>query len=246
LKDFGFLSTSVQHKFQAYFNEQIKCSSTDTSCINRLSLSDILSASDMLFNNGATVDPSAQAEPMRPVHDGTLIQSTLDSTTPFPPVSKTLILSNVLNEAGPTIYGSFTDPMSTSLYSQVVQGLLKDPRANNVLASPYYQVPVPAYGQTVDARVELERLGTDWVFRCPTWTFARSWIHHGGKVFVSLYSLGATYPDNEGIPFCTETGSVCHEDDIEIVVRLVNHSVYSSLTKCSSAQSSTLLQPKLP
>jgi len=163
-----------------------------------------------------------------------LIQSTLDSTTPFPPVSKTLILSNVLNEAGPTIYGTFPDPISTSLYSQVVRALLGDPRANNVLASPYYRVPVPAYGQTVDARVELEKLGTDEVWRCPTWTFARSWTHHGGKVFVSLYSLGATYPDNEGIPFCTETGSVCHEDDIEII--------FGTVINPTSAQSSLITE----
>jgi Carboxylesterase family len=156
---------------------------------------------------------------MRPVHDGTLITSTLDSTTPFPWVSKTIILSNVLNEAGPTTFHTFPDPMNTSLYSTVVHASIEEPKASNLLASPYYQVPVLANNQAADARVELEKLGTDEVWRCPTWTFARSWTRHGGKVFVGLYTIGATYPDNEGIPFCTETGSVCHEDDIEIVVR---------------------------
>lgn len=32
-----------------------------------------------------------------------------------------------------------------------------------------------------------------------------------------MYVTGATYPDNNDIPFCLEAGSVCHEDDIEIV-----------------------------
>ena len=156
---------------------------------------------------------------MRPVLDGALIQSTLDSTTPFPPVSKPLILSTVRNEAGPTIYSRFTDPMSTSLYPIVVQSSFGEPKASNLLAFPSYQVPVLADGLTADARVELETMGSDGVWRCPTWTFARSWTVHGGKAFVALYTVGATYSDNEAIPFCTETGSVCHEDDIEIVVR---------------------------
>jgi carboxylesterase type B len=247
-KDFGFLSISAQSKLQAYFNEQVNCSSTDTSCINTLSLSAILSASDMLFNNGVNIDPCAtQEEPMRPVHDGTLITSTLDSTTPFPQVSKPLIVSNVKDEAGPAIYGLFTDPMSKSHYSAVVHASFEEPRATNILESPYYQVPVLADGQAADARVELEKMGSDQVWRCPTWTFARSWIRHGGDAFVAMYTVGATYPDNQGIPFCTRHGSVCHEDDIEIVVCHSNHWVCSlSLMKCSSAQSSILLQISCP
>jgi hypothetical protein len=156
---------------------------------------------------------------MRPVHDGALIQSTLDSTTPFPLVSKPLILSTVRNEAGPEIYSRFSGPMDTSLYSLVVHSSFGEPKATNLLAFPDYQVPVLADGLAADARVELEKIGSDEVWRCPTWTFARSWTGHGGKAFVALYGVGATYPDNAAIPFCAESGSVCHEDDIEIVVR---------------------------
>jgi hypothetical protein len=153
---------------------------------------------------------------MRPVRDGVLITSTLDSTSPFPPVSKPIILSNVRNEAGPTIYWNFNDPIDTSTYRTIVSSSLGDPRASNVLSSPYYQVPG---GQTVDARVQLEKMGTDQVWRCATWTFARSWTQSGGRAFVALYTVGATYPDNSAIPFCSGAGAVCHEDDIEIVVR---------------------------
>ena len=87
--------------------------------------------------------------------------------------------------------------------------------ASNLLAYPGYQVP----NGTADARVQLEQIGTDQIWRCPTWTFARSWTQNGGRAFVAHYTLGATYFDNEDVPYCSEAGIVCHEDDIEIVVR---------------------------
>jgi len=197
----------------------------DMSCALSLPLSAVLSASNMLFDNAVNIDPSAtQAEPMRPVHDGVLLTSTLDSTTPFPKVSKTVILSTVLDEAGPAIYGQFTDPMSTSFYEALVDASFEEPRASNLLASPYYQVPVLRDGKGADARVQLEKMGSDQVWRCAIWTFARSWTQHGGKAYVAQYTVGATYPGNQDIPYCTRAGVVCHEDDIEIVVRYSIHS----------------------
>ena len=187
-----------------------------------LPLSAILSASNMLFDNAVYIDSSAtQDEPMRPVHDGTLITSTLDSTTPFPQVSKPVILSTVSNEAGPAIYGQFTDPMSKDFYCSIVDAVFEEPRASNLLGSPYYQVP---NGTAADARVQLQNMGSDQVWRCPIWTFARSWTQSGGNAYVAQYTVGATHPDNQGIPYCTGPGVVCHEDDIKIVVRYSIHS----------------------
>ena len=184
----------------------------------------------MLFDNAVNIDPSAtQDEPMRPVHDGALITSSLDSTTPFPKVSKPVILSTVSNEAGPAIYGQFTNPMSTSFYESMVDAVFEEPRASNLLASPYYQVPVRHDGTTADARVQLEYMGSDQVWRCPIWAFARSWTQNGGKAYVAQYTVGATHPDNQDIPYCTRAGVVCHEDDIEIVVR----NLFNSFVSCS-------------
>jgi hypothetical protein len=223
-QDYGFLTPTVQSKLQRYFNEQIGCSATnmllDMLCIESLTLSAILSAQNALYNNGVSIDPSAtQEEPMRPVHDGVLITSTLDSSSPFPQVSKPIILSTVANEAGPAIYGSITTPIDASTYAAIVCSAFEEPEAGNLLAYPGYQVPTLTGGQIADARIQLEEMGTDQVWRCPTWTFARSWTQYGGSAFVAQYTVGATYPDNEGIPFCCEAGAVCHEDDIEIVVR---------------------------
>ena len=186
---------------------------------------------------------------MRPVHDGALITSTLDSTTPFPKVSKPIILSTVSNEAGRNIYGQFTSPMNTSFYESVVDAVSGEPRASSLLGSPYYQVPVPRDGTAADARVQLENIGSDQVWRCPIWTFARGWTKHGGKAYVAQYTVGATYPDNKDIPYCTKAGVICHEDDIEIVVRYSIHSfsyIVFLMTKCSSAQSTILARPSPP
>ncbi|KAH9997150.1 alpha beta-hydrolase [Russula compacta] len=233
--NYGFQSPAVQSKLQDYFNEQVGCSSTDTACISSLSLSTVLSASDALLKNAVGIDPSAsQDEPMRPVHDGVLITNTLDSTSPFPRVSKAIILSTVMDEAAPTIYGSFTAPMNTSLYSATVLQAFGEATTPKLLASPYYQVPVLPDGQAADARVQLEQMGTDYSFRCPTWTFARSWTRHGGRAFVAQYTVGATYPDNQGIPFCSGAGVVCHEDDIEIV--------FGTVPNATSAQSSLVAE----
>jgi len=210
----------VQSKLQQYFNEHISCAAANTSCLCSLALSTVLSASDALFNNAMSIDPSATPEePMRPVHDGVLITSTLDSSSPFPQVSKPIIISTVVNEAGPAIYGSITAPIDASTYEMIVNSSFEEAEASNLLAYPAYQVPTLPDGQTADARIQLEQLGTDQIWRCPIWTFARSWTQQGGSVFVAQYTVGSTYPDNKDIPFCSEAGVVCHEDDIKIVVR---------------------------
>ncbi|KAI0273462.1 alpha beta-hydrolase [Gloeopeniophorella convolvens] len=230
--DYGFLASSVQSELQDFFNQQINCSATDNACINALSLGTVLYASDALYNNGFNVDPSAtQEQPMRPVRDGSLITTSLDSTTPFPHVSKPIIVSTVLNEAGPAIYGQFDSPMTASFFQEVVDGTFEEPRASNLLDSPDYQVPTLADGQEADARVQLQQMGTDQIFRCATWTFARNWAQNGGTAFVSQYTVGATYPDNQGLDYCTEPGVVCHEDDIMI---------FGTVTNPSSAQSSLI------
>ena len=172
--------------------------------------------------------------PLRPVMDGQLLTSPLDATAPFPSQSKTIIVTNVQNEAGPTIYSSFTSPLSVSDFDSIVQQTFGSPRTATLLASSNYAVPNATGNSSaaVDARVQLEAMGTDQIWRCPAWTFARSWAAAGGTVYVGKYVVGATYPDNSAIAFCTE-GGVCHEDDIEIV--------FGTVLKPSSAQN-TLIQ----
>ncbi|KAF8844425.1 alpha beta-hydrolase [Paxillus ammoniavirescens] len=213
--DYGFLSVSDQQQLQDYFVSILPCKPNDTSCLNAMSLDEIVTTVGLnQFVNASLVVPAAtQAEPMRVVNDGTFITSTLDSTTPFPEVTKPIILSNVVDEAGLTIYGNFPDPVPEAEYEAIVNGSFGESRYQSLMGSQLYSVDA----STTDYRPQLEVLATDSVWRCATWTFARNWVSSGGRAYVGLYTLGASYPGNSAVSYCTQPGVVCHQDDIEIV-----------------------------
>lgn len=176
-----------------------------------------MGAQDNLASTATTLDLSTgQGEPIRLVKDGSLITSPLDSTAPFPSVSKPILISNVKNEAGLSIFGN-VPAITTESYAQVVGGTFGTTATEAILANPDYAALNSTSDE--DQRPVLEKLGTDQIWRCPNWTFARNWVGNGGKAFVGLYVVGASYPGNSDITsFCTEAGVVCHQDDIEIVV----------------------------
>ncbi|KZT09783.1 alpha/beta-hydrolase [Laetiporus sulphureus 93-53] len=223
--DYGFLNTTIQDTLQTYYNEQLPCDSGNTTCLNDLSLDTILSAQSSLMNDADNLSLAAGAsEPIRPVHDGTLITSTLDSTSPFPSVSKSVMLTNVKDEAMYTIYGYFSEPISDTYYEEYVDVSFGEPRAARLLAFSSYAVSTASEGSdTQDARPQLQVMGTDQVWRCPTWTFARNWVANGGTAYVGVYVVGASYPGNSAVSECTLSGSVCHQDDIEIVFGTVSN-----------------------
>ncbi|KAJ7627370.1 alpha/beta-hydrolase [Roridomyces roridus] len=214
--DFGFTSLTTQALLQSTFNDLISCSPSDTACQMSLTLDDILSAQATLEDEALGLDPSvAIGEPLHPVLDHTLITTPLDSTAPFPKVSKPLLLTNVRNESAPTIYGvefPGPGPFPAEDFELSSDALLGTARTEILMASPFY--PVDPNG---DSRVPLQVLGTDYIWRCPTWTFARNWVANGGTAHVGMFTVGATYPLNDGIDDCVAPGAVCHQDDIFIV-----------------------------
>ncbi|KAJ7217137.1 Alpha/Beta hydrolase protein [Mycena pura] len=210
--NYGFLNMSTQVALQSSFNNFTGCAASDKACQTSLSLAAILNSQGTLSSSAPSINPSTGiAEPIRPVRDGSLITTPLDLTAPFPSATKPILLSNVKNEAGPTIYGMFPASITSSFFLPVSQSILGDERTAVVSASAFY----PLTGVT-DSRVPLETLGTDYMWRCPTWSFARLWAAHGGQVHVGVYFEGATYPANDGLAFC-DGGGVCHQDDIYIV-----------------------------
>ncbi|KAH7911429.1 Alpha/Beta hydrolase protein [Hygrophoropsis aurantiaca] len=214
--DYGFLSMSDQQQLQDYFTPLLNCTATDTPCLDALTLDDIVTTAGLnLYDNAANIVPATSSEPMRVVTDGTFITSPLDLTAPFPTVTKPILLSNVADEAGYTIYYSFPDAVPQSEYTEVVNGTFGAARYNTLMGSQLYTVESATTDD--DYRPQLQVLGTDSVWRCATWTFARSWVSNGGSAFVGLYTVGASYPGNSAVPYCTEPGVVCHQDDIEIV-----------------------------
>ncbi|KAI9065347.1 alpha/beta-hydrolase [Trametes sanguinea] len=244
--DFGFLSTSLHQGLLDIFMQNVNCSASDTSCVNFLSLDDVMSSQNTILDMAANseLDPAVGAsEPMRPVLDNVLIKTTLDSTSPFPKVSKPIIVSTVRNEAGPTIYGGFPDSVNDSFYEQLVSFTFGSPRTNRILNTAVYAASPNVDGVEADQRPQLEELGTDQIWRCASWAFARNWVANGGKAYVGEYQVGATYPGNDEVPFCTSGGAVCHQDDIEIVFGTTPNptAAQSALTKEMQARYSNFL-----
>lgn len=132
-------------------------------------------------------------------------------------MSKPVLINTVVNDAGPAIYGNFDEPMGEQMFQAVVFGTLGEDRGDTILSSTHYPLPPSVNGQ-LDARPTLETMGTDQMWKCPSWTFARNYIQNGGTAYIGVYSVGATYPSNDGVSFCAQNGVVCHEDDIQIVV----------------------------
>ncbi|KAG1754325.1 Carboxylesterase [Suillus lakei] len=205
--DYGFLSSSDQVQLQQYFVSNLGCTATDSACLNALTADNIVNGAGLWqFNSSVYVVPAAtQSEPMRVVNDGTFVTSTLDSTSPFPRVSKPILLSNVVDEGGYTIYASFPNPMPEAEYVAIVNASFGETRYKAIMGSPSYAVGT---AQNDDYRPQLQVLATDSIWRCATWTF---------RAKLGLYSVGASYPGNSAVSFCTEPDVVCHQDDIEIV-----------------------------
>ncbi|KAJ7681563.1 Alpha/Beta hydrolase protein [Mycena rosella] len=214
--DYGFLSTDTQALLQRTFNDLVSCAAADIACQMALTLDEILDAQVTVEDEATDLDPSTGiGSPLRPVTDGQLVTTTLDSTTPFPAVTKPLLLTNVKNEAGPTMYDLLfpgPDPVPAFEFQPVCEASLGVDRTAIVMNSSFY--PVDPNG---DARVPLQLLGTDYIWRCPVWTLARSWVANGGSAYVGLFTVGATDPANADIPYCLEDGVVCHRDDIQLV-----------------------------
>ncbi|KAF5380850.1 hypothetical protein D9615_004107 [Tricholomella constricta] len=216
--NYGFLDTSAQQALQSNFNGLINCDATNQACWNSLSLNAILNAQNILFTTAASIDPSAGfAQPIRPVRDGSFITSPLDSTAPFPSVSKPVLVTSVRHEAGFAIYNQFPDAVPGEYFTPICEATFGPARTNTIVSSTYYPAVPPSVGGQVDARTQLQLVGTDYLWKCSGWTFARNWVEHGGSAYVGEYQVGASYAGNDVIPFCTQAGTVCHQDDIEIV-----------------------------
>lgn len=194
------------------------CSSSDTACLNKLSVSAILDAQGSTCGNAGSLSPAANGgEPLRPVRDGTLITTPLDLTTAFPAASKPVLISTVKNEAAYSIYLGYTDPVPAEYFETAVSYGFDSQRTTEIVDSTNYAVPATGAQGDADVRPMLEALGTDANWKCPAWSFARAWTGAGGNAYVGEYALGASYPGNSDASICTQAGIVCHQDDIEIV-----------------------------
>lgn len=222
--NFGHLRPAIHQTIANDFKTRVGCSSA--SCQNGLSLTSILSAQQATFDFAVNNIPAAgTGQPIRPVLDGSFITTPFDTTAPFPSINKPLLVTSVENEAAWAIFKSFPPLLDEGAFPYFTELTFGATRTTTVLDSQFY---TPAPGSIVDGQVDgrfqLEKLGTDYLWRCSGWTFSRAWVQAGGSAYVGQFVVGATYPGNEDVSRCTQTGVVCHQDDIQIVVCL---SIYS-------------------
>jgi carboxylesterase type B len=213
----------MQQSLNNAFLSGSNCGSGQTACYNSLSLDSIISVQTDIFNNAKSiVAAAAGGSPFRPMKDGSFITNGFSSASAFTQ-NKPVLLTNVNSEAASTIFSQNRDPLPEAVWPYAVSSNYDENRAGLIITSSNYAASSDSVdGGDEDARVQLQILGTDAIWRCPTWTFARNWVKGGGRAYVGMFQLGASYPGNSAVPQCTEPGVVCHQDDIEIVFGTVS------------------------
>lgn len=203
-----------------------------STCGNPLTTSaaDIVTAQENFINYGGAylTDPAVGAgEPLRPTLDGTTVVYSL--TTTYPPNKKPVFLTSNKDDAGQAIGLTYPYGLDTSDFEGLVVQSLGSDRGEKVMDAPWYNPlpgvspPVtPAYLVQADiTREALSRLGTDQLWKCAIWNFAKRWAAAGGKAYTVLFDVGITYPANSGNDLCQEGGMVCHEDEIMLIVSAI-------------------------
>lgn len=234
--NYGFLDIGTHNALLANFLGQLTCAANDNACFNSLSLDTIIDAQLSTSQSAFQFAPAAgQFSPIRPVLDGALITNPLDSTGVFPAVNKPLMITTVGQEAGAPIF-SIPFAVDAQTFSNICLSAYLDPTRTSIITSnPLYALAPGVDGQ-IDGRVQLQLMGTDQQFRCSSWTFAKTYVQHGGNVYVGQFVVGATYPPNGNVPFCTQSGNVCHQDDIQIVFGTVPNPTTAQATLISQMQ----------
>jgi carboxylesterase type B len=218
-KTYGFASMDALTNLQSAFftNSGFSCGGTDLACQQAISTSDIINAQNGFFFQaeiGAIDISVVGGSPIRIVHDGSFVTTTLTGSS-FPSTLKPIVVTTVNKEAGPAILAQHSDAVPGSDWDDIIDSSFPV-NPDMVLSSTWYPAPADS---VVDTRPELITLGTDQIWRCPTWTLARTWASLGGAVYTGVINIGNVYVDSIGNPFCDET-DVCHEGDIEILVCL--------------------------
>ncbi|KAF8605434.1 alpha/beta-hydrolase [Ceratobasidium sp. AG-I] len=258
--DYGFYKPQTISDFQTYFYKNTVASIAACStlaCLQAVPVADILNGQQQLRDNAMNWGFGGVAfggSPLRPYHDGQLIQYTLTGNS-FPSGSalKPLLVMTVKDEAAVSVGYSFPTPDSaTNDTVNMVIGAYYPTEASVLVSSDNYNtksyVPQDGVATGDEARTAITQFFTDAFWRCPNWTFSRQWAAKGGKVYTGVFQVGATYPSNQGIAYCNTGGRVCHEDDIYILFGTTPSatSAQTALTQEIQARYSSFIRTQNP
>ncbi|CEL63797.1 Carboxylesterase 1D OS=Mus musculus GN=Ces1d PE=1 SV=1 [Rhizoctonia solani AG-1 IB] len=223
--DYGFYKpdTITNLQTQLYTNTQgpfAACS--DSACQMAVSVPDIISAQEQMRNDVQGMYPvTASGSPIRPVHDGQLLQFTMTGNS-FPSVTKPVLVMTVKDEAGNSIGTNLPPGFPDRYFNSTVSQFYGASRGLTIVVSENYNPD--SYGAQAGysndddkTRNAITQLFTDGYWRCPSWTFSRSWASKGGIVYTGEFQTGATYSSNQNNNYCKQSGMVCHQDDIYIL-----------------------------
>lgn len=122
MQNYGFYNASTLATLQNNFFPTINCTVTDAACQNAASLDTIMNA--QLEFNPADFDPSASGPiPFRPVHDGSLVTTTL--TNSFPSSLKPLLLTTVNDEGAASIFSGINFVVPNGAYQPGAYGSMR-------------------------------------------------------------------------------------------------------------------------
>ncbi|KAJ1309162.1 hypothetical protein OPQ81_004833 [Rhizoctonia solani] len=253
--DYGFYKpeTVTALQTQLYTNTSgplAACS--DLNCQKSVSLPDLISAQEEMRNKVQSMYPVTKSgSPIRPFHDGQLLQYTLTGDS-FPPAAnmKPVLVMTVKDEAAFTM-GSL--PLDAPAYylDLVVSEYYGQDRTSKIVSSNNYDPDSygaqAGYPDDDKTRTALTQLFTDGYWRCPSWSFSRSWASKGGTVYTGEFQIGATYAYNQGIPLCSGS-KVCHQDDIYILFGTTPSptSAQTALTQEIQARYSSFIRSGVP
>lgn len=211
--NYGDHSVATSQAVGQAFLSALHC--TTLSCLQSANVTAVLDAQDNVFTSAPESIPGVSAsEPIRPVIDGSIVTQAFFEFVNTPSLgnkNRQIIFTTVKEEAGPTIASvSQEKTIPADYYSTYVEALMDPDRASKVLNSGLYDIDT---SQNDAARLELEVLGTDWVWRCANQQAALNLTMHGeqGRIWLAEFDVGIPYPSNSGIAFCKN--KVCHQGE---------------------------------
>ncbi|KIJ44282.1 hypothetical protein M422DRAFT_47374 [Sphaerobolus stellatus SS14] len=213
--DYGFLTPGALSTLRGAWVSELNCVSA-SGCAQTMDLNDLLNHQNNLVGNATGLGPEFyMAQPIRPSPDSTFLTSRFTSSSSFPSSSslKPIVVTTVKDEAMPTINFFFDSPADPSNFIPFISLTLGPVRTATVASSSFYPV------NDTDARTTLNVLGTDEIWRCSAYKLVRDWATHTSSSiqYSAVITQGITFPDNEAFPECLVPGTVCHEDDIQVV-----------------------------
>lgn len=187
--------------------ERLNCTPGNITCYRTFPYSDIIAAQNIINGMLTTFNPLQSYEPWTPVIDNSIVRGQLLNTVANVTFSlKPLIIGTTSEEGRSYVYDTLSQELPASFYPFALS-LVFGGKSSEVLQR------YPAEGSG-DQRSLLSRLVTQWVFACPTRSFARLARAH---IYVFNYPV-----DSRGFidkPICD--GYPCHGYDVPFVFQSI-------------------------